>query len=85
MSSTVTTTTVTTVTSATTTVALAISLGLGLVLILALLFFLIQKEILSSSANPRAAVLSRALNVAIVPLLMGFGMIAVVQIFEVLR
>ncbi len=79
MISTVTTTTVTTVT----TVALAASLGL--IAIVVLLALLIQKEVLSSSTSARAQALSRALNVAIVPLLMGFAFIAVVKVMEVLR
>ncbi|MBE2235251.1 MAG: hypothetical protein IAE85_17275 [Anaerolinea sp.] len=79
MISTVTTTTVSTVT----TVALAASLGL--IAIVVLLALLIQKEVLSSSTSARAQALSRALNVAIVPLLMGFGFIAVIKVLEVLN
>jgi hypothetical protein len=45
---------------------------------------LIQKEVLSSSTSARAQSLSRALNVAIVPLLLAFGFIAVVKVLEVL-
>jgi hypothetical protein len=78
MISTVTTTTVSTVT----TVALAASLGL--IAIVVLLILLIQKEVLSASTSARARSLSRALNVAIVPLLMAFGFIAVVKVLEVL-
>ena len=79
MISTVTTTTVSTVTS----VALAASLGL--IAIVVLLALLIQKEVLTASTSPRARALSRVLNTAIVPLLMGFGFIAVVKVLEVLR
>jgi hypothetical protein len=79
MVSTVTTSTVTTVT--TVTLAGAISL----IAILALLTFLIQKEILSVSLDRRAQALHRLLNVAIVPLLISFGFIAVVRVFEVLN
>ena len=79
MISTVTTATVTTITS----VALAASLTL--LAIVALLIFLIQKEILSASTSERAQALSRVLNVAIIPLLVSFGFIAVVKIAEVLN
>lgn len=79
MISTVTTTTVTTVT----TVSLAASLGL--IAIVVLLLLLIQKEVLSASTNPRSQALSRTLNLAVVPLLMGFGFIAVVKVLEILR
>ena len=79
MISTVTTTTVSTVT----TVALAASLGL--IAIVVLLALLIQKEVLTSSSSSGARALSRALNIAIVPLLMGFAFIAVVKVLEVLR
>ena len=81
MISTVTTTTVTTVTTAT----VALAAGLSLLSILTLLGVLIPKEIVSVSDHPRLMALGRALNVAIIPLLMGFVLIAVVKIIEVLR
>jgi len=79
MISTVTTTTVSTVTS----VALAASLGL--IAIVVLLGLLIQKEVLTASTHPRAQALSRVLNTALVPLLIGFAFTAVVKVAEVLR
>jgi hypothetical protein len=81
MISTVTTTTVTTVTTAT----VAVIAGLSLLAIVTLLGMLISKEVVSTSDGQRLKALSRALNVAIVPLLLGFGLIAVVKILEVLR
>ena len=81
MISTVTTTTVTTVTTAT----VAILAGLGLLAILTLLVMLIAKEISSASEEPRFRVFGQALNVAIVPLLLGFFLIAIVKVAEVLR
>ena len=79
MISTVTTTTVSTVT----TVALAASLGL--VSVITLLSLLIQKELVTTATSPRAKVLSRALNIAIVPLLMVFILLTAVRVAEVLR
>lgn len=79
MISTVTTTTVSTVTT------VALSGALALVAVVALLLFLIQKEILSASENARAQALSRALNIAIYPLLLSFVFIAVVKVAEVLN
>jgi hypothetical protein len=80
MISTVTTTTVSTVTTAT----VAVLAGLALLAILTLLGLLVTKEIVSSSDHPRLQQLSRVLNVAIIPLLMGFLVIAVVKVLEVL-
>jgi hypothetical protein len=77
MSSTVTTTTVTTVTAAT------LFGSLGLILVLALLIFVIKKEIASSYDHPKAAVLSRVLNLAILPLFIAFSMIAVAQLMSI--
>jgi hypothetical protein len=79
MSSTVTTTTVSTIT----TVALLSSLGL--VAIVTLLLLLIKKEIISTSAHPQLQTLSRLLNIAIVPLVMVFVMIAAVNLAQVWR
>lgn len=81
MISTVTTTTVTTVTTAT----VAVLAALSLLAIVTLLSLLISKEVVSVSDRPRLKALSHALNVAIVPLLMGFLLIAVVKVAEVLR
>ncbi len=81
MISTVTTTTVTTVTTAT----IAVLAGLSLLAILTLLSLLISKEVVSVSDRPRFRALSRTLDVAIAPLLLGFVLIAAIQIAEVLR
>lgn len=81
MISTVTTTTVTAVTTAT----VAIVAGLSLLAIVLLLAMLVSKEIVSASDRPRLQLLSKALNVAIVPLLLGFLFIAAVNIIQVLQ
>ena len=78
MSSTVTTATATTVTTAT------LFGTFSLIVILALLVFMIKKEIASSSDHPRAQALSRVLNIAIVPLMFAFSMIAMFQVADIL-
>ena len=79
MVSTVTTTTVTTVT----TVVMAGSLGL--VAVIVLLILLVQKELIAVNEGPRSKVLVRALNIAIAPLLMAFGISMAVKVLQVLR
>jgi hypothetical protein len=78
MISTVTTTTVTTIASMATAGSLAV---VGIVLLLALL---IQKELASASDSRFALVLSRIVNIAIVPLLLGFAYIVVFKVIEAL-
>ena len=78
MISTVTTTTVTTIASMATAGSLAV---VGIVLLLALL---IQKELASASDSRFAQVLSRVVNIAIVPLLLGFAYIVVFKVIEAL-
>jgi len=75
--------TVTTSTVASATIAMGA--GLSLLAILTLLSVLIPKEIVSVSDNPRMQALSRALNIALIPLMMGFVFIAAVKVLEVLR
>ncbi len=81
MISTVTTTTVTTVTTGTITMLA----GLAFFAVLTLLIVLIAKEVASAGQGPRWRGLNQGLNVAIVPLLIAFVVIAAVQICQVLR
>jgi hypothetical protein len=78
MISTVTTTTVSTAT-------LAMGAGLSLLAILTLLSVLISKEIVSVSDGPRLKKLSRALDVALIPLVMAFVFVAAVRVIAVLQ
>jgi hypothetical protein len=80
MISTVTTTTVTTVTTATVTVLA----GLAFFAVLTLLGVLITKEVASVGQEPRLRSLSRGLNVAMVPLLIAFVVIAAIQVLQAL-
>ena len=81
MISTVTTTTVTTVT----TVTAAVLGGLSLLTVVMLLGMFISKEVVSSSEVSRWKAFGKALNLALIPLLLGFLLIAVMKVLEVLR
>jgi hypothetical protein len=58
--------------------------GLSLFAILTLLSVLIPKEVVSASDHPTLKALSRALDIAVIPLVTGFVFIAVVQILQAL-
>ncbi len=77
---------ITTVTTTTTTTVTTIAaLSLALVAIMTLIILLINKEIISHSTNERARRLSKALNIAIIPLAIVFVITAVVQILRVVQ
>ena len=50
-----------------------------------LLGMFISKEVVSSSEDSRWQAFSKALNLAIIPLLLGFLLIAVVKFIEVMQ
>ena len=79
MITTVTTTTVSTVTT------IALTGSLALVSVLVLLTLLTHKELGATSLDHRVRKMVRALNVAIVPLLIAFILIVVAKVAEVLR
>lgn len=78
MISTVTTSTVSTVSTA------ALAGAFSLIAILVLFAVLLQKEMATVSESTRAARLSRALNIALVPLLLSFGAIVLAKVAEIL-
>lgn len=78
MSSAVTVSTLTALTSA------DLSSLLGLLLVILLAVLLINKDIAVASQRPHMKVLSRALNFAIAPLIIMFGMAAMIQLLTVL-
>ena len=78
MVSTVTSTTVTTVT------LFGISALLGLAAVLMLISYLAARELLEASSHQRLRTLSRALNVAVLPLLLVFAAIVGSRVAEVL-
>ena len=53
--------------------------------IVILLGLFVSKEVVSASQDSRWQSLSKGLNLALIPLLLGFLLIAVVKIVEVLR
>jgi hypothetical protein len=79
MISTVTTSTVSTITSA------ALFGTVGVIGILVLIMLLIQKEMISGSQDVRVLRMHRALNIAIVPLLVVFILLVATKIAEVLQ
>ena len=77
---------ITTVTTTTTTVVTpAAAASLALIAILTLILLLIQKEIIGSLNSARAQRLSRALNIAIVPLVLVFVITVAFKVADVLR
>ena len=79
MISTITTSTVSTVTT------MAIAGSLGLIGVLVLLILVVQKEIATSSESKRLKALGQLLNIGIAPLLIGFGLIVLSRLSEVLK
>jgi len=68
-----------------TTATAAVIGGLSLLAIVTLLGMLISKEVVGVGEQPRMKALSYALNVVIIPLLLGFILIAAIKVVEVLR
>jgi hypothetical protein len=61
-----------------------ISATFGAIAVVLLVFLLIQKEVLRAVAEARALAWMRAFNIAIVPLLIGFGLIISVRLVVLL-
>jgi len=78
MISTVTTSTVSTITTA------ALAGSVALVGVLLLLVLLLQKEFSNSVAGIRYQTLSKALNIAIVPLTIAFFLIVIASVVKIL-
>jgi len=77
---------ITTVTTTTTTViTTAAAASLALIAILTLIALLIQKEIIGGLSGARAQRLGRALNIAIVPLVLVFIVTVAFKVADVLR
>jgi len=81
MISTITTATIFTLTTA----PMAMVGSFALIGILVLFVLLLQKELAGSSSSVLMRRLSRAVNVAVFPLLMAFLMIAIFKVADVLR
>ena len=86
MISTVTSTTVSTITSSASSVTTGtLAASLALVSVIVLFVLLVQKELVTAADTSRFRALGRTLDVAVVPLLMGFVMIVVTRVAEALR
>jgi hypothetical protein len=57
----------------------------ALVSILVLFLLLLQKELVTATDAPRLKALGRTVDVAVVPLLMAFAMIAIASVWNVLH
>jgi hypothetical protein len=62
-----------------------LSTTLGIIATLLLLVLLVQKEIISALDNPRAKRWADTLNIAIVPLLLAFGLVVAIRFTDLLH
>ncbi len=76
-----------TITTSTTTAAATpeAMAAFGMVAVISLIAFLTIQELASASEGPRSRLLSRALNVGVIPLLMVFAAIVFTTVLEILR
>jgi hypothetical protein len=82
MTSTVTELTITTIASST---YESLSTTLSVVVLVLLLVLLIQKELVWAFGGPRSGVWMQALDTAIVPLLVTFGLVVIIRILGFLQ
>ena len=74
---------ITTVTTTTVT-SFAVAASLALVVIVGLLAILISKEVIGDRNDERVVRIGKALNVAVIPLAIVFGVTVLVKVFEVI-
>ncbi|MCX5996211.1 MAG: hypothetical protein NTV42_01060 [Chloroflexi bacterium] len=87
MASTVTVSTITTLTSVTgitSMAALGLGAGISIFAVLLLIGMLTTKELAEASDGSRQRLISRCLNISIVPLVMSFAVIVALKVFEIL-
>ena len=84
MITTVTTVTVTTITTVTTTAMMSFTTVMGITVVIMLCLFLATKQLAGACDSGFPLRLSTFLNVSISPLIIAFGVIVVVKIFEIL-
>jgi hypothetical protein len=63
----------------------ALSTTYGLIVALLLIFLLVQKELLRAHGGRRARLWLQTLNIAIVPLVVAFGLVVVMRIVDLVR
>lgn len=59
--------------------------SLGMVAVISLIAFLTIQELASAGEGPRSRLLSRALNVGVIPMLVIFAAIVITRVVEILR
>lgn len=84
MISTVTVSTITTITSITSIAALGLGASISIFAVLLLIGMLTMKELVGASDGSRQRLISRCLNISIIPLVISFVVIVALKIFEIL-
>jgi len=84
MISTVTVSTITTVTSVTSEAALGIGAGISIFATILLIGLLTTKELAGASEGNRSKVISRCLNISIIPLVLSFAVIVALKVMAIL-
>jgi hypothetical protein len=77
-------TTVTSVTSITSIAAIGIGASISIFAVLLLIGMLTTKELAGASEGSRAKLVSRCLNISIIPLVVSFAVIVALKVFEIL-
>lgn len=84
MISTVTVSTITTVTSITSIAAMGLGASISVFAVLLLIGMLTTKELAGASDGSRAKLISRCLNISIIPLVVSFVVIVGLKVWEIL-
>ena len=77
-------TTVTSVTSITSIAAMGIGAGITIFAVMLLIGLLTAKELVGASDGSRQRLISRCLNISIIPLVVSFAVIVALKVFEIL-
>ena len=84
MVSTVTVSTITSITSITSIAAVGIGASITIFAVLLLIGLLTTKELVGASDGSRQRLISRCLNISIIPLVVCFAVIVALKVFEIL-
>jgi hypothetical protein len=63
----------------------ALSTTYGLIIAMLLIILLVQKELMRAHGGPHVRLWLQTLNIAIVPLVVAFGMVVVMRIVDLVR
>jgi len=77
-------TTITSVTSITSIAAMGIGAGITIFAVMLLIGLLTTKELVGASDGGRQRLISRCLNISIIPLVVSFAVIVALKVFEIL-